>query len=204
MWDAVQEAFLRFYVALLKDYRNGGDANSGSKSKQWGAHRDFKADKFIKSQRVDFQPFLEERCITHMFDEFVTKRMYNPNEPDVTFFDQSIHAKNNRSRLKLKKVDTPFLCSFKAHKELNTIDAVDPNTDELLGADGKDKYLYKMWPETFDSTLYGKARPVPKIIMAEFDLQAKLSSELREKYADMDDDAELMGLYEEDCDPNPE
>jgi len=211
MWDAVQEAFLRFYVALLKDYRKflseddiGGDSNSGSKSKRWGARRDFKADEFIKSQRVDFQPFLEELCITQMFDEFVTKRMYNPNEPDVTFFDQSINAKNNRSRLKLKKVDTTFLHSSKAHKELNTIDAVDPNIDDLPDADVKDKYLYKMWPETFDSTLYGKARPVPKIITAEFDRQAKLSSELKEKYAGLDDDAELMGLYEEDCDPNPE
>eukprot|EP00957_Ditylum_brightwellii_P070933 5389805-Ditylum_brightwellii.AAC.1 len=40
--------------------------------------------------------------------------------------------------------------------------------------------------------------------MAEFDHQAKLSAELREKYANMGDDAELMGLYEEGCDPNPE
>eukprot|EP00957_Ditylum_brightwellii_P163016 12413353-Ditylum_brightwellii.AAC.1 len=93
MWDAVQEAFLCFGVTLLKDHQTflmedviGGDANSGSKSKQWVARCDFKADKFIESQCVDFQPFLEEQCIiTHIFDEFVTKRMYNPNEPDVTF-----------------------------------------------------------------------------------------------------------------------
>eukprot|EP00957_Ditylum_brightwellii_P011002 833847-Ditylum_brightwellii.AAC.1 len=43
---------------------NGGNANSGSKSKQWNAHRDFKADEFLKSKHVDFQPFLEEWCIT--------------------------------------------------------------------------------------------------------------------------------------------
>eukprot|EP00957_Ditylum_brightwellii_P027170 2054091-Ditylum_brightwellii.AAC.1 len=127
-----------------------------------------------------------------MFDEFFTKRMYNPNELDVTFFDQSIHAKNNCSRLKLKTVDTPFLQSFKAHKELNTVDAIDPNTDKLSDADRKDKHLNQMWPETFDSTIYRKARLVPKIIIADFDCQAKFSLELREKYANMDDDAELI------------
>eukprot|EP00957_Ditylum_brightwellii_P053195 4033586-Ditylum_brightwellii.AAC.1 len=78
-----------------------------------------------------------------------------------------------------------------------TLIAVDSNTDDLPDADIKDKYSYEMWPETFDSILYRKARPVPKVIMTEFDCQAKLSLELREKYADLDDDAKLMGLHKE-------
>jgi len=108
-WDAVQEAFLRFYVSMLKDYRKYMPSMPTNKQATW---RDpssvddgrFLTQEFIQSQPPDFHSFLEELIGTQQFDDFVTRRMYNAGDaPDVKFFDQSIDAKRNRSKLKLKK-----------------------------------------------------------------------------------------------------
>ena len=187
-WDAVQEAFLRFYVSMLKDYRKfmptlpkehqswrgPGSVNGGR----------FLASEFVQSQPLDFQPFLEELTGTQQFDDFVTRRMYNAGKaPDVTFFDQSIDAKLNRSKLKLKKTETSFLHSANAHRNLKRIDAVQPNRANLPSRSRFDTnydlkkgvYTYATWPETFDGSLFGKPRPIPRIITAEFDRRAALT-----------------------------
>ena len=39
-----------------------------------------------------------------MFDAFITSRLYSPSDEDVTFFDESIDAKLNRYKLRVKKV----------------------------------------------------------------------------------------------------
>ena len=61
-WDAVQEAFFRFYVAVLKDYRRflvfpGGDTPMGA---------GFKVKSFVTSQPKDFHPFLTTLCTTQV------------------------------------------------------------------------------------------------------------------------------------------
>eukprot|EP00956_Cyclotella_meneghiniana_P027128 scaffold60245_cov75-Cyclotella_meneghiniana.AAC.5 len=143
----------------------------------------FLAEEFVASQRLDFQPFLQELVSTQMFDAFITRRIYNAgNEPDVTFFDQSIDAKNNRSKLRLKKTDTPFLHSANAHRIMKRIDAIEPNKNDLP-ADKKsiEDYLYPTWPELFDESLFCEPRPIPKIITAEFDRRAALAAMLKEK-----------------------
>jgi len=172
-WDRVQEAFLRFFVALMKDYRRFLTPPDGNEP---GV---FNKEDFIASQKPENQPFLAELCETQQFEDYVTKRLYSPGEPDVIFFDQSIDAKLNRSRLKLRKVDTPFLQSAKAHKVLKKVNAVEPSTEDLPLRENGTPYVYTSWPETFDCSLFCEPRPIPRMIAAEFDRQSVLVSRLR-------------------------
>jgi pentatricopeptide repeat protein len=211
-WDRVQEAFLRFFVALLKDYRRflhvpdssklGAPLVGSSDWIEWSHQHSFDQTKFIASQKAECTAYLSELCSTQQFDDFVTKRLYSPNQPDIIFFDQSIDAKLNRSRLKLRKTQTPFLQSAKAHKQLEKFVAVKPNT---IGLSRDAPFLYKSWPETFDNSLFGRPRPIPSIITAEFDRQASLAKQLRTSFASGTNvTAELIELYGSDYDTNPE
>ncbi|CAB9497973.1 DENN domain-containing protein 5B [Seminavis robusta] len=172
-WDRVQEAFLRFFVALLKDYRKFAKPPNGNEP---GV---FRKEDFIASQKPENQPFLAALCETQQFEDYITKRLYSPGEPDVIFFDQSIDAKLNRSRLKLRKVDTPFLQSAKAHKVLKKVQAVEPSTEGLSESRNSEPYVYKVWPEVFDLSLVCAPKPIPRMIAAEFDRQCVLVSRLR-------------------------
>jgi len=217
-WDKVQEAFLRFFVSTLKTYRKflhvpeaNGTETSDVKPGRWtSSHMTFDRSGFIAWQKSDQQPFFQEMCMTQQFDDFITKRMYNPDDADVIFFDQSIDAKDNRSRLKLKKVETPFLQSAKAHKVLKTLRAVEPNEDclrikEFEVETQQQAYRYEIWPDSFDSSLFGEPRPIPKIITAEFDRQASLVQRLQSKqYCGVDPSAALIEFYGADYDPSPE
>jgi pentatricopeptide repeat protein len=162
---------------------------------------------YVASQRDDITPFLSEMCMTQSFDDFLTRKMYSPGEPDLIFFDQSIDAKNNRSNLKLRKVETPFLHSAKAHKVLTKLSAVEPNQRGLAGGydfERKQKpYMYKVWPETFDERLFCEPRSIPKMIAAEFDRQAILVSRLRANIVE-DDEEDMLEFYGGDYDPSPE
>ena len=220
-WDAVQESFLRFYVTMLKDYRRFLTPLSNKvSSTRWSGNRDFQMEEFISSQQSDVKPFLQELCETQQFDDFITKRIYSPHEADVIFFDESITAKSNRSKMTIKKKKTTFLHSSNAHKALSTIEAVEPNSDGLheqnptqmfnlldnLYATPSDEnivtktYEYTCWPEKFDPSLFGQPRPLPSIIASEFDRQALLSLRLSENNLTALHDEFKMG----DCHPHPE
>jgi hypothetical protein len=212
-WDRVQEAFLRFFVAALKDYRRFlrvpdtstlGQPTPGSLDWiEWSNKHSFDTNGFILSQKKLYESYLSELCATQQFDEFITKRLYSPELPDIIFFDQSIDAKLNRSRLKLRKTETPFLQSAKTHKKLEKFVAVEPST-ELLPKRGP--FMYRRWPEQFDNTLFGTPRPIPRMITAEFDRQAALLKQLRVSFSSpgLNEAAELMELYKSDYDSNPE
>eukprot|EP00804_Cyclotella_cryptica_P030375 CCRYP_011909-RA/>CCRYP_011909-RA protein AED:0.01 eAED:0.01 QI:1940/1/1/1/1/1/2/892/737 len=185
-WDAVQEAFLRFYVAMLQDYRKfmpteHVDKRSSWRGKDGVSDARFRIEEFVQASSAEFRPFLEELTMTQQFDDFVTKRMFDAKKaPDVIFFDQSIEAKKNRSRRKFKKVDTPFLHSASAHRDLKRVQAVEPTCEGLPPLPNGEKYSpYKMWPVAFDESLFGTPRPIPKIISAEFDRQSALRAMFR-------------------------
>lgn len=159
IWDAVQEAFLRFFVSVLKHYRkylvypSGVTAATATKA-------GFRSKHFIAKQQNDFQPYLQTFCGTQLFDAFITKRLYDPGAADVIFFDQSIDAKLNRSKLKIKKMETPYLQSASLHLELNTIVAEEPYRDENSTV----KYAYSSLPDVLDPELFGTPRPLsPKV-----------------------------------------
>lgn len=211
MWIRVQEGFLRFFVASLKDYRkflripemtNATGGNSAPTEKP-----SFDRVGFIAAQKVDGAPFLVEMCMTQQFDDFMTRRMYSPREPDLVFFDQSIDAKLNRSKLKLRKLETPFLQSAKAHKDLTKFKALEPSGDGLEETDFERQlrpYVYKKWPDRFDEDLFCRPRPIPKMIAAEFDRQALLVSKLRASIEDKDEEDDILEFYGGDCDTSPE
>jgi pentatricopeptide repeat protein len=218
-WDKVQESFLRFFASTLKTYRKFlhkpeqiGPEAPVVKHSRWTDNRmTFDRDAFVVWQKAENYGFYHELCLTQLFDDFITKRMYNPDEADVIFFDQTIDAKNNRSRLKMKKIETPFLQSAKAHKILKTLEAVEPNEDGLPGADEvvtnvqQKFYRYESWPESFDSSLFGEPRPIPMSITAEFDRQASLAQRLESSQnLSLDPGADLIEFYGADYDPSPE
>ena len=209
-YDAVQEAFLRFYVAALKGYR---------KFLAFGDRPTFHSESFVKLQREDFQPFLQEFTQTQMFDAFITKRLINPGEPDCIFFDQSIDEKKNRSKLKINKTETPFLQSAKSHRAMKTFHAVEPNVEGIeIGSksalgnsqimpphNSAGQYEYSTWPETLKPELFGVARPIPQVINAEFDHQSNLVAKIRSKYGSNDGNEDrIWDLYAAESDPSPE
>lgn len=199
-WDAVQEAFLRFYVSLLQDYRKFLPAESLQSRSTWRGKEGmsdlrYKKDEFVAAAPSEFQPFLEELAQTQQFDDFVTRRMHNAvDAPDIKFFDQSIDAKSNRSKLKLKKKETTFLHSASARRDLKTVEAVEPSSEGLPPLPGGERaYLYKDWPLNFDESLFCKPRAIPGSISAEFDRRTALRSALRSQYGIVDDARGLGG-----------
>ncbi|KAL7520493.1 hypothetical protein ACHAWX_005255 [Stephanocyclus meneghinianus] len=187
-WDAVQEAFLRFYITALKEYRKYLPKEEQPTSSSWRGDKSglrFRADDFVAAQRRDFQPFLEELMSTQQFDDFITKRMYTSDEPDVVFFDKSIDAKKNRGLLSRKKADILYLHSASAHRELQQYVSIPPNRDDVplslsskIGRNGNPIYQYPIWPATFDKTLFCVPRPIPKNIAKEFERRAELKLKL--------------------------
>jgi len=178
-WGIVQDSFLRFFVSMLKEYRNFLSVpHKANDRDRWKAIRTFNSEQFIKSQRGDFQPFLEEFCRTQLFDDFITRRVAShADELDMIFFDQSITAKINRSKMTLKKKKTPFLKNANAHKRLRVFEAVSPNSDHLPSdyerqgpciadcSDWRSSYFsYPSWPETFHEAYFGSPRMIPEIL----------------------------------------
>lgn len=201
--DSVQEVFLRFFVSILKNYRKY--LVSPKKGRQL-----FQRERFLEAIPMRNDEFIAELTLTQQFDDLITRRAYSPGEPDLKFFDQSIDAKLNRSKLKLRKVDTRFLQSAKVHKELTKVAAVPPNSTDLGHYRQPDDiirpYDYKKLPETFDETLFCAPRPLPKMISAEFDRQELLVSKLRESHTG-DPDSQQQDLIDFDGDdfhPSPD
>jgi len=194
-WDAVQEAFLRFYVDLLQDYRAFLPAEEiMEKRSNWrgGDRLCFKKEEFVAKAEKDFQPFLASLVQTQQFDDFVTRKMHNAADAaDIKFFDQSIDAKRNRSRLTMKKKETNFLHAASARRDLKKIKAVEPSGEGLKL--GTFMYTYKMWPVTFETDLFGTPRPIPSIISAEFDRRSSLRTMLRSKYGGAIEGSQLGG-----------
>ena len=48
-------------------------------------------------------------------------------------------------------------------------------------------YKYRTWPESLDSSLYGKPRPIPSIISSEFDRRSALTAMLRSKHGSVEE-----------------
>jgi len=216
-WDAVQEAFLVFYTSALKNYRKylvePGDDGEGDNSSinRWSQCAQFRTAEFISDQKAEYQPFLTELCSTQQFDEFICKRR---GLPAILFFDQTVDDKLNRTKRRFKsKIDTPFLISAKAHKQLKRIEAVTPNRRDLpfdgpVDVDDLEiqkTFIYSSFPKKFDERLFGEPRPIPGIVNAEFDRQAALLERLRATYNygdGPDDDLQVTANW--DSSPSPE
>lgn len=84
----IREAFVSFFVSLLKGYRQCMD------------RRSFRSDEFVSNLNISAasSDFLDKLLKTQMFERFIDDRRENPDDPEVRFFDESINAKMKRSK----------------------------------------------------------------------------------------------------------
>lgn len=199
-WASVQEAFHQFFVSALKDYRRHVSVVEGSRPF-------FDQKAFLAQQKSNNIPFISEMCMSQQFNDFLTRRLHSPGDPDLIFFDQSIDAKKNRSKLQIRKKETPFLQSANAHKDLKKFISITPSKDGLA-EEGK-RYVYKKWPDSFVEDHFSEPRPIPKMITAEFDRQAGLVAKLRSEIYNDEVNCSasndfIIELYHEDYGKSPE
>jgi len=90
-WPEVREAFLRFFVALLRDYRK----HLVYPSKEEPEPVDVFANAaYLASQAPDSTGFLTELVAAQGFQSFCAARVsQDPEDSEVIFFDESIDAK---------------------------------------------------------------------------------------------------------------
>jgi len=92
-WDALRDAFLGFFLALLKDYRRYltfPTTNEDPKLKLG-----FKQAEFIASHPSEWALFLEEFCRTQALQSFLDARLQPDPEDsgEVAYFDELIEAR---------------------------------------------------------------------------------------------------------------
>lgn len=98
--NGIREGFLRFFVSLFQDYRS------------YIKKRAFQQSDFVASFNFskNVSDYISSITKTQMFQSFITERIYHPNDPEVLFFDESIKAKQNRSKMNIaRKQETAFL-----------------------------------------------------------------------------------------------
>lgn len=91
-WDAVRDAFLGFFLALLKDYRKYLTfPTNGNPTLKLG----FKQTEFIASHPSDWALFLEEFCRTQALQSFLDARLQPDPEDsgEVAYFDDLVEAR---------------------------------------------------------------------------------------------------------------
>ena len=102
----IRNAFLRFFVTLFRGYQGFLLDDQDDL---------FDEDDFVDDLKLnDNSPeFLQRFLQTQMFQRFLEERQDNPDHPEMRFFDESIIAKNNRSKKYTLatggKKPTPFL-----------------------------------------------------------------------------------------------
>ncbi|KAL7579118.1 hypothetical protein ACA910_019148 [Epithemia clementina (nom. ined.)] len=151
----IRSAFLRFFVALFKGYRDFMD-DDGT----------FRVEEFL-GRLTNITPrsraYLEGVFRTQMFERFIQERLEDPDDPEVMFFDESVGAKQNSRFLKTpfnrirnggKKGDSSFLDD----KSKQVTEKFTPPPPSHLGLpdDGR-TYHYGSFPE-LDPALFGKVR----------------------------------------------
>uniref|UniRef100_A0A7S1TYQ9 UDENN domain-containing protein n=1 Tax=Phaeomonas parva TaxID=124430 RepID=A0A7S1TYQ9_9STRA len=117
-WNEVREAFLRFFVAMLRDYRQF--MTLPTQDVPMPPLR-FRKHEFLREQKNDRQALLKALVDTQNFHNFVDERCWPDVESalDIDLFDEAIDAKKNRSNFRLRNRHTPFLQSGR-YKEVGT------------------------------------------------------------------------------------
>lgn len=147
--EEVRGAFLRFFVTIMRDYRT------------YMGEQEFDADAFVSCLNLSpgNRHFVATLCRTQMFQRFVQERRESPNDPECLFFDTSINAKINRSKLTALakfgrggKRDTAFLDD----KSKKITDVYTPPPPSNLGLTDQ-TYHYGSFPD-LNPELFGKTR----------------------------------------------
>jgi len=104
----IRNAFLRFMVATFENY-----GKFIVDKKEWSEI--FDEYRFLRDLGEEREPtdFVGRILKTQMFQRFLEDRLADPDHPEIRFFDESILAKINRSKVKKMakggKLPTPFL-----------------------------------------------------------------------------------------------
>jgi hypothetical protein len=131
--QAIREGFLKFFVAMLKDYKRFlifTDSSDNSLNMHMIQER-FRFDDFIREQPSEWRPLLETLKDLQAFSNFLDDRIaLNKLDRDVIFFDESIEAKLNRYTFRSKNFDTPFL-TYEKDKHIKTYVPPSPYSADL-------------------------------------------------------------------------
>lgn len=194
---AARAAFFRFMISMVGRYRDHivqpATREQGGQPVQVHADGDqqqrmpprspvstqprFDRDGFVASPHhpSDARPFLTALTMTQGWSEFIETRL-DPPQPDIDgmFVDESIDAKANRSKLLVKKRDTPFLDS-KAEAISKTVVAPIPDASNLpSGYEPGHAFVYERFPCPLDQHLFvdaTSAASVPHLSFPDNDLQ---------------------------------
>ena len=151
----ISSLFFRAFTSLLKDYRPFLILPTAANPSPDPC---FHAKSFLRHHDSGAQGFLAELLATQAFTNFCEERMHpSPHtQSDVVFFDESIVAKRNRSRLN-RNQPTPFLADERyALKETYVVPVAD-----VTGCKGE--YRYERWPE-LDYKLFPLPRKMPALL----------------------------------------
>lgn len=125
----VREAFLRFFVAIMRTYRKYLIYPTQETPNPLV---NFRAKQFIQDHPAQWAHFLATLLKTQAFSQFCDARISSNSlrDYDIRFFDESIDAKLNRYTFRLFRVDTPFL-NDQSSKHFKTVVAPSPNLEGL-------------------------------------------------------------------------
>ena len=93
-WDILRDAFLSFFVALLKDYRKYLIFPSKEEPKP---KVNFQQAAFLASHPAEWSVFLESFCQTQAFQSFIDTRLQPDPEDsgEVALFDELLEARRS-------------------------------------------------------------------------------------------------------------
>ncbi|KAI9346189.1 hypothetical protein BDR26DRAFT_856006 [Obelidium mucronatum] len=134
-----------------------------------------KAD-FLASADRETRAYLTHIVETQNFVQFTLERVELPeSDYEILFFDESIKAKLNRSKLKFSKETTPFLKDG-AYSIRATITALAPSVE---GLDKNKTYSTSFFPLTIDKSLLGTPRKAnPLVTEADQNMMRSHTNEL--------------------------
>lgn len=100
--------------------------------------------------------------------------------PDIATVKRLIGRVRSRNYFCLSDSGEPLIQSAKIRRSLKTVVAPEPNC-ESLADDSESIYKYEIFPSKLDETLFCEPRPLPPVVVAEFDRQKEDAALFRKK-----------------------
>ncbi len=168
----IRETFLRFFVSLLRRYKECMLKSSDfTDSRRSG----FNDGAFLKLHPESDVPFLTKLLQSQMFARFVEDRIKNPDMNEVKFLDEKIIEKLNRSIAVMKKKgETPFLDSVEMEIK-STYSAPLPDIRDLPR---NVIYTFDYFPR-LNKSLFGEPRP-PRQLFTEMETARAASTKFQQ------------------------
>uniref|UniRef100_A0A7S2RHS4 UDENN domain-containing protein n=1 Tax=Mucochytrium quahogii TaxID=96639 RepID=A0A7S2RHS4_9STRA len=181
-WPMVRTAFFRFFVSLLRDYKDfliypiqkpTKKAVSINKEQRAKANGSFDFVTFLSRRKKSEHAFMSCLVQTQHFQCFVDDRLHpdGAHDADVVFFDQSLGAKHNRSFLTrmipVMKSETRFLNDHQ-YDITKTVVTHPPDSSDVTRPNEywmpeNPQKGYDRFPRLL-TDLYGTIRPVSEIV----------------------------------------